>query len=204
MTDDAEYLQPYIEAVHRHGSRFPSLLWASRQSQALRFEALTRIVNFAELNVCDAGCGQADLLDYLISRKIFPSHYVGIEAMDEHIAEARKKSRPDCIIVKADFVREPHRLLVGADVIVFCGSLNTLKLDECRQALRHAFAAAGQAIVFNFLSSGRLASANWLTWHPKDQMLQFAQTLAPDLADVTLLDDYLDGDCTICIDKPRA
>ncbi len=194
-----DYLQPYEQALRRHGAAFPSLLWASRQSQAARFGALTRAIDFSGRKVLDAGCGQADLLDYLVSRQMTPSHYVGLEAMDEHIAAAVRKRHENCLIVKGDFVREPARLMVGAEIIVFCGSLNTMLPAQFHQTLRHAWIAAGKAVVFNFLCSTRLATASWLTWHRKEDVAAFAHSLS---AHVVLLAEYLEGDATICLHRP--
>lgn len=197
-SEEADYLRPYLQAMKRHGTEFPSLLWASRETQKLRFEALTRLCDLSGINVCDAGCGQADFLDYLIAREVRPAHYVGIEALDEHIDLARKKGHGDCLIVRGDFVREPQRLLVGADVIVFCGSLNTLSESECHAAVKHGYEAAGDAVVLNFLSSPRLASADWLTWHEPRDMEAFLRGLG---GAVSVLDGYLEGDCSAIVRK---
>lgn len=197
---DQAYLEPYQRALRRHGTEFPSLLWASRQTQRLRFDAMALIHDFTGQRMLDAGCGQADLLDYLLARRMAPANYVGIEAMDEHIAEARRKSHPDCLIVKGDFVREPRRFLAGADVIVFCGSLNTLSDEEFHSTLRHASAAA-RTVVFNFLCSARLAAADWLTWHATDDVLRFLKEVG---GEAEVIDDYLDGDCTIAIHTQRS
>jgi SAM-dependent methyltransferase len=199
--DQASYLRPYASAIRRHGTAFPSLLWASRQTQELRFDAFTRLCDFSGQRVCDAGCGQADLLDYLVNRGMRPAHYVGIEAMSEHVEAARQKQHENCLIVQADFIRHPHRLLVGADLVVFCGSLNTLSEAEFRQTIAHAYAAAARGVVFNFLSSPRLASADWLRWHSPQDVRSYLLELGDDL---TMLDDYLDGDCSAILRKPIA
>jgi len=54
------------------------------------------------------------------------SDYIGVEAVDALATEAEARNYPNCKIVRGDFVREPARLFVGADVIVFSGSLNTI------------------------------------------------------------------------------
>src|SRR2546423_14466740 len=75
-----DYLTPYREAASRHGDRFGSLLWASPRTQAARFDAICRLAHLAGKRVLDAGCGRADLMDFMISRGIEPAEYVGIEA----------------------------------------------------------------------------------------------------------------------------
>lgn len=197
----APYLEPYVRAAARHGAGFGSLLWASPQTQAARFDAMMRLCDFRNRNILDVGCGRADFLDHLIDRDARPAHYVGIEAVDALADSARRKDHRDCIIVHADFVREPTRLLVGADVIAFSGSLNTLDEASFYATLRTACDAAVEAVVFNFLSSTYLSAAEWLRWHRPEDVLAFARTLTPRVA---ALNDYLDGDTTIAMIKPRS
>jgi len=192
------YLTPYLQAAQRHGAGFESLLWASPSSQRARFEAMASLYDFHGKTVLDAGCGRADFLDYLAERGIEPEHYTGIEAVPEMVQSARRKRRPRSLIVQADFVREPSRLLAGADTIVFCGSLNTFQAAEFHRALRAAFEGAGEAVLFNFLSSPRLAHAEWLRWHAPPEVLAFARQMTDD---VKVLMDYLDGDCTMAVRK---
>lgn len=198
MPDDRSYLAPYERAIERHGTAFESLLWASRRTQTARFDAIERLCRPDGARLLDAGCGQADLLEHLLAGGIFPAEYIGIEAMPEHAEAARRKALPRCAIIQADFVSEPQRLLSGSDIIIFCGSLNTMDAPTFQRILRIAFDAASRAVVFNFLCSPKLAAANWLTWHSREDVLAFARTLTPD---VSADDDYLDGDCTICMRK---
>ena len=195
---EPDYLQPYLAAARRHGDGFGSLLWASPQTQAARFDAITRLCDLQGRSILDAGCGRADLLDHLLSRKIIPEHYTGLEAVDELAAAAERKQHPNRLIVRADFVMEPARLLTAADVVIFSGSLNTLESEAFYGALRTAHAAAVEAVVFNFLCSPRLAGAAYLHWRQTDAVRQFAVELD---AEIVLLDDYLDGDCTVCLTK---
>jgi SAM-dependent methyltransferase len=192
------YLEPYVRAAATHGEGFGSLLWASPQTQAARFDALMRLCEFDGRNVLDVGCGRADLLDHLVKRGVRPAHYVGIEGVDALVEAARRKKHPGCLIVHADFVREPARMLVGADVIAFSGSLNTLEEVDFHSTLRVAFDAAVHAVVFNFLSSTYLAAAEWLRWRRTEDVVKFARALTPRVA---TLNDYLQGDTTVVMIK---
>ncbi len=198
-TSKAEgYLTPYREAASRHGDRFGSLLWASPRTQAARFDAICRLAGLAGKRVLDAGCGRADLMDFLVARGIEPAEYVGIEAVDELAAAAMRKNLPRAQIVRGDFVSHPQRLKIGADVVVFSGSLNTLEREQFYLSLKQGFEAAGEVMVFNFLAAAHIASAEWLTWHRAEDVLAFARGLSRE---VRMLDDYLDGDCTIAVWK---
>lgn len=193
MSQRPDYLTPYLHAARQHGATFRSLLWASPQSQAARFRALTRACRFAGKSVLDAGCGRADFLDYLTDHAQRPEHYVGLEAVDILADAAERKRHPDATIVRADFVKEPLRLFVGADVVVFCGSLNTLSKPDFERTVKVAFDAATESLVFNYLSSPRLAGASHLTWHREEDVRRLAASLTTDYG---LIDDYLDGDAT--------
>lgn len=192
------YLEPYVEAARRHGPGFGSLLWASPVTQAARFDAFMRLCDFHGKSILDAGCGRADFLDFLLNRGIVPDHYVGLEAVETLAAAAERKRHRNCTIVRADFVLEPARLLVGADIVVFSGSLNTLDVAPFSATVQSAFEAAGERLVFNFLSSASLAAARFLTWHHTTDVLRLARSLTPD---VQSLEDYLVGDCTVALRK---
>src|SRR5437868_1227064 len=60
-----DYLEPYLDAARTHGGGFGSLLWASPQTQAARFQAIHRIIDLSGARVLDAGCGRADLPEFL-------------------------------------------------------------------------------------------------------------------------------------------
>src|SRR5882672_8832123 len=158
-----DYLEPYRRAASQHGERFGSLLWASPRTQAARFDAICRLADMRGKRVLDAGCGRGDLMDFLMEREVGPREYVGIEAGDELATAAMRKNFAGARIVHGDFVREPKLLDVGADVMVFSGSLNTLDSAQFYLSLRQGWEAGGEVLVFNFLAAAHIASAEWLT-----------------------------------------
>ena len=194
------YLRPYVRAVARHGGGFGSLLWSSPQTQAARFDALVRIADMQGSKLLDAGCGRADLLVFLMAREIFPSEYVGVEAVPElqDIARSTVEEYPGARIVAADFVSDPESLNVGTDVAIFCGSLNTLDPFAFEVVLRRVYATVRSGVVFNFLSSPDRAAASHLTWHRPQRVVSFARSISRT---VRTLEGYLDGDCTVGIFK---
>ena len=232
------YLLPYLRAAATHGHGFASLLWASPDSQAVRFRALTRLWDLNGLSVLDVGCGRADFLDFLLARGVRPADYVGIEAVAELADEAERKGRaygraaaaaggaagragqagqagqagPGVTIIRADFVREPARMFVGADVVVFSGSLNTTADAPFYATLRRAYEAAAAGLVFNFLDAPTLAGNSYLSWRRRADVLDFARDLSGDAGNaggdargngdrVRMLADYLDGDCSVAVGK---
>ena len=191
---ERSYLQPYHDAARVYGAGFGSLLWASPQTQAARFEAIRRLGDLHGKSVLDVGCGRADLLDHLLARGVRPADYIGIEAVEDLAAAAEAKRLPGATIVRADFVAEPVRLFVGADVVVFSGSLNTADDSVFYPTLARAWDATAETLVFNFLCSPMLAGRDYLFWRQVDDVLRFARGLS---ADVSTADDYLPGDMTV-------
>ena len=161
---------------------------------------MVRVYDLNGRKLLDAGCGRADLLPYMIGRGIFPRAYVGVEAVAELVRMARQtvEGNPDASIFAGDFVGEPECLEAQADVAVFCGSLNTLDAFAFEMVLRRAFAVARSGVVFNFLSSPDRACAAHLTWHRPGRVMGFARSMSRS---VRVVDDYLDGDCTVGIFK---
>jgi len=196
---DNGHLGPYIKAARQHGAGFGALLWASPRTQRTRFETIRLMVDPAGRRILDAGCGRADYLAYLIESGVWPADYVGIEGVETLAAAARAKALPNTTIVCADFVLEPARLFVGADIVVFSGSLNTLKDEAFYATIRRAYDAAGVALVFNFLNSTYLAGQDYLFWRRSNDVFQFARQFC---GDVRIKDNYLQGDCTACLTKP--
>jgi hypothetical protein len=168
-------------------------------TQGLRFEAIRRIEDLSGKSLLDVGCGRADLLDYLLRHGVRLADYIGIEAVDALADAAESKRLPNTTIVRADFVAEPLRLFVGADVVVLSGSLNTADDPAFYVTLSRAYDAAVQSLVFNFLSSTRLAGQSYLYWRRPDDVLRFVRGLSPH---VTFLQDYLAGDMTVRVRKP--
>jgi SAM-dependent methyltransferase len=199
------YLVPYLKAAERHGAGFGSLLWASPETQATRFDAIERLGRLHGKNILDVGCGRADLLGYLLGRGVRPADYTGIEAVSELASAAERNcaagaagrgGAPPARIIRADFLREPLRLFVGADVVVFSGSLNTVDDGPFYDTIRRAFEATADVVVFNFLCSPYLAGADYLRWRRPSDVLGFCSQLSRD---VRTLDDYLQGDSTVAL-----
>lgn len=192
-----EYLRPYQDAAEHFGDGFRSLLWASPKSQSVRFDAIADLIPMHGRLVADAGCGRADLLDHLHRRGIRPADYTGIEAIDALADAAAKK--PGVRLIRGDFIREPVRLFVGAEVLVFCGSLNTVNDADFYQTLRRGFDATAWTLVFNFLCSTELAGADHLYWRRRHEVEAFIRGFEP--REIRVADDYLNGDCTIAVMK---
>lgn len=193
------YLFPYHEARVNGARGFDALLWSSREGQHIRFDAIARICPLAGRRLLDVGCGQADLLGFLLERGMAPAHYTGLEMISASVRAARRRNYEQCAIVKGDFVRRPETMRVGAEVVIFSGSLNTLSRQPFYDTLRAAWEAAGSCLVFNFLDSQSWCGEDWLYWYPRDEVLAFCRGLG---GEVHVDASYLNGDCTIAVRRP--
>jgi SAM-dependent methyltransferase len=195
------YLFPYQTARQLGAKGFDALLWTSQEGQRTRFDVIARLCPLAGKRVLDAGCGRADLLGRLLELGIIPAHYTGLEMIPATVRAARRKGYERCSIVRADFVRRPEALRVGADAVVFSGSLNTLSREQFFHTLRAAWEAARQAVAFNFLCSPVWCGEEWLTWHPIPSVLSFCRSLG---GEPRFEEGYLEGDCTVVMDKTQS
>jgi SAM-dependent methyltransferase len=196
--DTPSYLTPYVKARRRHGLGVRSLLWEDRHAQEVRFEAIARNCPLNGLHVLDVGCGHGDLLTYLRTHGVFPERYTGIEAPNLLGHTVRLRRREGVRFITEDFVKAPGVLDVGADVVVFSGSLNLLPSPQFYRIVRAAWAATGQYLAFNFLDSHVLAGGSWLKWHRRETVLAFAERSARS---VIVDNTYEDGDCTVVMRK---
>ena len=200
MTDRTQpsYLRPYADSARRFGGGFGSLLWASRATQRIRFDVMIGMIDFKDRIVVDAGAGRGDLLRHLLKRGIQPATYIGIEAVDALADRMEADALPGCQVVRGDFVKDPKHLFVGAEVVVFSGSLNTLPPRAFHTTLQRAFEATSQCVLFNFLSGPALAAAEHLHWHERADVETFIRSLTTEYRS---FDTYLPGDCTIRADR---
>lgn len=152
MTDD-HYLSPYLEAQTDHGSDFGVTLWANERSQRIRFRVMTEMVFMAGKRVLDAGCSRGDFAAYLLEKDIAYERFIGIDAVDEVVRFAEARGLPRSRFVAGDFVEDDTLLRIGSpQVVAISGSLNTMSVETALGVLDRAWQAAGQALVFNFLS----------------------------------------------------
>ena len=148
-----EYLEPYRRASKSFGDDFKVTLWASQRTQEARFEAFTEMFDFTQRRVLDAGCSRGDFLVYMGNVGIECASYTGLDGVEQVILQARSRAFPRSTFIHGDFVRDPHLLASGEpDVICLSGTLNTMTFRQTLSVLRGAWDAAGQALIFNFLS----------------------------------------------------
>jgi len=199
------YLEPYREAQRTHGTGFDVTLWGSQRTQRARFEVFTEMVFLPGKRILDAGCSRGDFAAYLVERQIAYDQFVGIDGLPQGVDFANQRTLPRAEFHAGDFVQRAELLRLGdPQVVVISGTLNTMDMPTVVGLLDSAWAAAGQTLVFNFLSdtcgdqappqqypAHRLPTMTLLDWG-------FKQTW-----DVRFRQDYLPGghDATIAMFK---
>lgn len=200
-----KYLEPYRQSHARHGAEFPVTLWASPQSQELRFRVFTEMCFLAGKRILDAGCGRGDLAAYLWHRQILYERYIGIDALEEVIVYARSRNLPRAEFHAGDILLDPTVLRIGQpQVICISGTLNTMTLEAATQVLENAWAAAEETLLFNFLSA-RCAAAAPRQEEPVHRMdpLYFLDWALKKTSQVQFRQDYFPHghDATICMSR---
>ncbi len=201
------YLDAYRESVQKHGSGFEATLWANEDTQKRRFEVFTQMCFLVGKRVLDAGCSRGDFAAFLINRQISFERYIGVDALDEVITAATGRRLPGCEFHCGDFIAQPKLLSIGnPQVICISGSLNTMTLTQALQALESAWSAAGESLIFNFLSdrAGHDAAPQTQPARRLDtfKLLDWAMRQTPVVA---FRQDYFEHghDATILMRKPR-
>ncbi|MEO0512800.1 MAG: hypothetical protein AAF108_07885 [Planctomycetota bacterium] len=163
------YLEPYRDAVRRHGATFESLLWRNAEFQRTRFRVLIetaelglrelglgdtgrdkdQVGDLERVTLADIGCGRADLYDWLIGSGRRVRGYVGVDGVPELVDACEQRGTKHgwqgVSFRLADFVRDGALWngLVGsgATVLLFSGALNTLEEDAAVGVVERAYAA---------------------------------------------------------------
>lgn len=196
MAKQPDYLRPYLAASKLHGASFPTLLWASPDTQEARFGAFASALDLSGVSLLDVGCGRGDLLAFLHARDIRPADYLGIEAVPALADAAEAKG---LTVLRRDFILDPACLFTGSDVIALSGSLNTAPDDAFYATLKRCFDAAARHFVFNFLPSPLLAGAKHLYWRKPADVDRFCRNVLG--VKPRTVDGYLEGDLTFVLTK---
>lgn len=153
---EAYYLTHYRSLIERVGAVFEATGWRSREFQLERFRVMTEMQDFTGRVVVDAGAGRGDLAAYLIERGIRFSRVIALDAMPEMVEAIRARGLPGVEAHVCDFARAAEADVFSrfgdVDVVVFSGSLNTLRPGQALEVLERAWGECCRTLVFNFLS----------------------------------------------------
>ena len=144
----------YEEKVRRYGFDHRGLGFRNRSSQEKRFEALLALGDFDGKRLLDAGCGFADLLEFLMQRGIRPI-YTGIDVCEPMIRRCRERFPGDIgHFVHADVLEyapeEPFDYVVASGLF---GLDSEGARDRIVPTVEKLFSWARVGMAANFLST---------------------------------------------------
>ncbi len=180
----------YREAYEKYGLSAQGVNWNSKESQEVRFEAITDILgkDLAKSEIVDAGCGFGELYAYWADRGICPKRYVGLDCVENSIDVAKKRFS-DLSFTCRDILSDELPL---ADWYVASGSLNILSSFDTWLFLEKILENSKKGIVFNILQ-GYVKSKNF-NYQSKDDIKDFAKQKG---LEYFIVDGYLKNDMTV-------
>jgi SAM-dependent methyltransferase len=145
----------YTGKIKTHGRTPQGVDWNSSESQSLRFEQLTRIVDFSNsFSILDYGCGYGALVEFL-SEKSRQFNYTGFDLSEEMIRSAGEiYPRTPSL----QFVTNPSELRAADYVVasgIFSVKLQTAEepwLSYITDTLHHMNALCTKGFSFNALT----------------------------------------------------
>ena len=196
------YLHPYGDYARSHGTGFGVTLWASPESQQRRFKIMNDMWPMTGQRVLDAGCSRGDFAAWLIEKGLLFEAFIGVDGIADVIEAATARNMARCQFVHGDFLANPAMLAsFHPTVVTVSGTLNTMNLDQAVSALEGCWAAAHDALIFNFLSdtcgpkappqaypAKRLSTMKLLDWaFSRTWCVQFRQDYFDQGHDATIL-----------------
>ncbi len=188
----------YKRQLLKHGPENPMALhWISKETQEIRFIALSLVGELEGRSVLDLGCGVGDLYGYFKKEDI-RTHYTGWDISEEMITAAKNKYPEAKFEVKNIQIMQE---LPQFDYVLASGTMN-VKINGhdawVKMMIRSMFSAAKRGVGFNLLSISSPEKDDVFYYADPVQILSFCRTLTPY---VSLRHDYLPGDFTVYMQK---
>lgn len=116
----------YSKKIEEHGLTPKGVDWNSEESQTLRFDQLTKIINKQSFSVIDYGCGYGALLDY-IKQHYSEFQYTGFDISKKMIEHAHASHSSTKYLWTTE-----DQSLQPADYVIASGIFN-VKLDHSEE-----------------------------------------------------------------------
>lgn len=175
--------------------------WTSREAQHARFEAIASSLDFNDMSVLDVGCGMGDFNDFL-DRRFRWFDYIGVDQQQEFIETAKRRyeGRRNTWFHLADFTRCQ---MPEVDVVVASGTFS-YRCDNQNyymEMVRHLYASANRAFIFNMLDRVFFESGPMIVSHHRGRIYEQCRELC---SETVLKTSYLENDFTIVMSKKNA
>lgn len=87
---EAEISEYYTNKINLYGATGKGVDWSSEESQIIRFDQLSKVLEEESGSIIDFGCGYGAYFDYL-KNKGFENTYYGIDISDAMLSKATEK-----------------------------------------------------------------------------------------------------------------
>ncbi len=194
----AHIIKYHNDSIKKFGiNSHQALGWRKKNEQLLRFKMLLEPTELNDCSILDIGCGTGDLLAYLISNNI-QCDYTGIDQIKEFITLAgeKYKNQNNTSFLLGDFWTAD---LGKYDYVLASGALSYRHADPnfIFKIIAHLFSLSKMAFAFNLLEKTDLKNGGLVAYN-KNEIMEFCKKLT---ANVSLKDDYLNGDFTVLMQK---
>ncbi|SDY41753.1 Methyltransferase domain-containing protein [Jannaschia faecimaris] len=195
----------YADKLAQHGATARGVDWNSTESQFLRFEKLSSIINTPNtpFSIIDLGCGYAATVDYL-SRTFSDFDYCGVDISGEMIAIARARYQdyPKCRFVEGSIPDARADYCIASGIFnVRLDHSDSEWLDHLIQTLDVMDRFSRRGFAFNCLTSWSDADRMRETLYYPDPAKIFSLCVQHYGRHVALLHDYELYEFTILVRK---
>ncbi|MCK9344596.1 MAG: class I SAM-dependent methyltransferase [Candidatus Pacebacteria bacterium] len=193
--DKKKILGFYEKALAEFGNDPRSVHWADADTQAVRFEALAKMIPERNVSVLDVGCGLGDLYKFFASKST-PVDYVGIDIVPAFIERARERF-PSALFLcgDAETLEGKYDYILASGVLSF--AIPNAKAHYFN-TIKTMYDHAKCGIAFNMLNELAHPSDDTFIAYDKDEVVRYCKTISPHVA---VASNYLPWDFTIYMYK---
>ena len=175
-----------------------SLGWRAAESQSLRYDILSKITDFSDKTILEAGCGYGDFLSF-INDKTKIQKYTGIDIVKsfvQNIPEDYQNSQNINFVI-GDFSKMNFE---NYDIVIASGFISYKVFDSeyHSKMISRMFEISNEVVGFNFLDSAKFGEHPVIKSHNKDDIIAHCKNLTSNLK---IIEGYLPDDVTIVLYK---
>jgi 2-polyprenyl-3-methyl-5-hydroxy-6-metoxy-1,4-benzoquinol methylase len=147
----------------------------------------------AQVSLLDIGCGMGDLIDFIQSRNVAVSSYLGIDLVKEFVDICRNEYLPPCRFQQANFVSKSFAPREQFDLVVNMGVLVSRVIgyeDYVAYCVEKMLALSTKHVLFNVIIDVDHSAGNYhstdrighITYLPKHRLEQILAQATHDIA----------------------
>lgn len=188
--DLTEVISFYDQRFQTEGPGLKSVGWSTKESQEIRFANLIRGLDLNEKTILDVGCGQGDLVNFLIKEKINFKSFMGSDISAPMIDYCQKKFNDLTNVSFQCSELVSKKSIPHFDYAFLSGTLS-FKLDDnwsyTQNLLSNLFQVAQNGVSSNFLTSYVDFKLEKNFHYEPEKMFSFGKKLSKN---VNLFHDY--------------